>query len=48
MAGTKLLNTKYYGPIVISVIVTKKGPPGSSRLYRTSRTIGQGVAKLHS
>ena len=37
-----------YRPNIISVIVTKRGPPGSSGLYRTSGTIGQGVAKLYS
>ena len=37
-----------YGPSVISVTVTKGGPLGSGRLYRTSGTIGRGVAKLYN
>ena len=34
-----------YGPSVISVMVTKRGPLGSSGLYGISGTIGRGVAK---
>ena len=37
-----------YGPSVISVTVTKGGYLRDSGLYKTSRTIGQGVAKLRS
>ena len=37
---------KCYGPSVISVTVTKGGHPRGSRLYRTSKTIKRGVAKL--
>ena len=38
----------YHGLSVNSVIVTKRGPLGSGGLYKTSRTMGQGAAKLHS
>ena len=34
-----------YGPSVISVTVTKGGHPRGSGLYRTSRTMGRGVAE---
>ena len=34
-----------YGPSVISVTVTKGGPPGSGGLYGTSGTMGRGVAE---
>ena len=37
-----------YGPSVISVIVTKRRPSGSGRLYKISGTIGQGVTKLYN
>ena len=37
-----------YGHSVISVTVTKGGYPRGSGLYRTSGTIGQGVAESHS
>ena len=40
-------NIKCYGPSVISVTVTKGGHPRSSRLYKTSGTIGRGVTKSH-
>ena len=36
-----------YGPSVISVTVTKRGHLRGSRLYKTSKTIGQGVTKSH-
>ena len=35
----------YYGPSVISVIVTKGGYLRGSRLYKTSKTIRRGVRK---
>ena len=38
----------YYGPNIISVMVTKGGHLSGSRLHRTSRTIGRGVAKSYS
>ena len=34
-----------YGPSVISVTVTKRGQPGDGGLYRTSGTMGRGVAE---
>ena len=34
-----------YGPSVISVTVTKGGYPRGGGLYKTSRTIRQGVAE---
>ena len=34
----------YYGPSVISVTVTEGGYLRSSKLYKTSRTIGQRVS----
>ena len=37
-----------YGPSVISVTVIKGGHLRGSRLYRTSGTIGRGVAELRS
>ena len=40
--------SKYYGPSVISITVTKGGYLKGSRLYKTSRIIGRGVTKLHS
>ena len=36
---------RYYGPSVISVTVTKGGHPRGNRLYGTSKTMRQGVAK---
>ena len=36
----------YYRLSVNSVTVTKERPPGSSGLYRTSGTIGQGVGRV--
>ena len=36
----------YYGPSVISVIVTKGRHPRGSRLYKTSRTMGRGVSQV--
>ena len=36
----------YYGPSVISIMVTKGGHLSGSRLYKTSKTIKQGVAEL--
>ena len=33
----------YYGPSIISVIVTKGGHLRGNRLYKTSKTIGRGV-----
>ena len=41
-----LFRVTCYRPSVISVTVTKGGPLRSSGLYRTSGTIGQGVAEL--
>ena len=38
----------YYRPSVISVTVTKEGHLSGSRLYKTSGTIGRGVAELRS
>ena len=38
----------YYGPSVISVIVTKEGHPRGSELYKTSGTIKRGVTKSRS
>ena len=38
--------TLCYGPSIIRVTVTKGGHPRGGGLYRTSRTIGQGVAEL--
>ena len=35
------------GPSVISVTVTKGGHSRGNRLYKTSGTIGRGVAELH-
>ena len=43
-----LLVSSCYGLSVISVKVTKGGHLRGGRLYKTSRTIGWGVAKLHS
>ena len=37
-----------YGPSVISVTGTKGGHLRSDRPYRTSGTMGRGVAKLYS
>ena len=37
-----------YGPSVINITVTTKGHLRGGRLYKTSGTIGQGVAKSHS
>ena len=37
-----------YGPSIISVTVTKGGHPRSGGLYRTSKTIGRGVAELRN
>ena len=37
-----------YGPNTISVIVTKGGHLSGSGLYGTSKTMGRGVAELHS
>ena len=39
---------KWYRPGIISITVTKGGPLRSNRLYKTSKTIGQRVAKLYS
>ena len=36
-----------YGPSIISVTVTKGGHLGGGGLYKTSKTIGQGVTELH-
>ena len=36
----------YYGPSVISVMVTKGGHPRGSRLYKTSKTIRRGVSQV--
>ena len=36
-----------YRPSVISVTVTTEGHPRGNRLYKTSKTIGQGVAESH-
>ena len=38
----------YYGPSIISVTVTKGGHLRGSRLYKTSKTIGRGVAESRS
>ena len=38
-------HTKYYGPSIISVTVTKGGHPRGGGLYKTSRTIGRGVTE---
>ena len=51
MAGSMAINiigNYYYGPSVISVTVTKRGHLGDSGLYKTSRTIGRGVAELYN
>ena len=37
-----------YGPSVISVMVTKGGHSRGNKLYRTSGTIGRGVAELYN
>ena len=37
----------YYRPSVISVTVTKGGHLSGSKLYKTSKTIGRGVAELY-
>ena len=37
-----------YGPSVISVTVTKRGHLRGSGLYKTSGTMGRGVAELYS
>ena len=42
------IETSCYGPSVISVMVTKGGHPRGSGLYRTSETIGRGVAELRN
>ena len=42
-----VLSTIYYGPNIISIIVTKGGYPSSSGLYKTSGTIGQGVTESY-
>ena len=39
------INYKCYRLSVISVTVTKGGPSGSGGLYKTSGTMGRGVAK---
>ena len=46
--GFLILPYKCYGPSVSNVIVTKREPLGSSGLYKTSGTIGWGVAKLYN
>ena len=38
----------YYGLSVISVTVTKGGHPRGGGLYKTSKTMGRGVAELRS
>ena len=45
-----LLNiiTNCYGPSVSSITVTKRGPLGSSGLYKTSGIMGREVAKLYN
>ena len=40
--------SKYYRPSVISVTVTKGGYLRYNRLYKTSKTIKQGVAESYS
>ena len=40
--------TSCYRPSVISVTVTKGEYPRGGGLYKTSETIGRGVAKLYS
>ena len=37
--------SKYYKPSIISITVIKRGQLKDSRLYKTSKTIGQGVAE---
>ena len=37
-----------YGPSVINVTVTKGGHLSGGGLYGTSKTMGRGVAELHS
>ena len=44
----KFLYIYCYGPSVISVTVTTGGHLRGSRLYKTSRTMGRGVAELRS
>ena len=34
-----------YRPSVIGATVTKEGHPSGGRLYKTSKTMGRGVAK---
>ena len=41
-----MLKGLYYGPNIIGVTVTKGGHLSSSRLYRTSGTIGRGVSRV--
>ena len=43
--NTLLATSICYGPSVISVTVTKGEHPRGSGLYRTSGTIGRGVAE---
>ena len=43
-----LIEIRCYGPSVISVTVTKEGHLSGSKLYKTSRTMGRGVAELYS
>ena len=38
----------YYGPSIISVTVTKGGYLRGNRLYKTSKTIRQGVTELYN
>ena len=46
--SASVVNQYCYGPSVISIIVTKRGPPGSSGLYKTSGTMGWRVAESRS
>ena len=44
----KIIGRVYYGPSIISVIVIKGEHLRGSRLYKTSKTMGWGIAKLYN